>query len=159
MRTTRFLLGASIAGCVVVAMQTASMQSPTPASGPPEDRVVVEAPPRTAANVPTPTLTPAETAALSRATAARLAAARTHAVGVAQRAVRDRDEGLFREPTAAEAAALALPAGTGAAAEQPISLGGYAVKTDASGVSLLVVTTGKDGTVTGHDVKGGHRDR
>lgn len=159
MRKTKLLLGAGIAVCVVVARQPASMQSPAPERATPSVQVVAAAPPRTVANVPMPTLTPAEQAALARVEATRLAATRGYVADVAQRAVRDSGEGLFREPTAAEAAALALPAASGVAQEVPLSIGGYAVKTDPSALSLVVATAGKDGVVTGHQAKGARRDR
>ena len=90
---------------------------------------------------------------------ARLAAARAQAALLAQRAVHDRDEQSFREPTAAEAAALAVPDSGTTSQEIAVPGGGFAVKTDASGLSLAIATVGKDGVVTGHDTKGGRRDR
>ena len=115
---------------------------------------------RTKANVPMPELTTEERAALvRRSSSAHLAAARANAQLVRQRAFRDHDEQAFRAPTAAEAAALAVPAGADAAQEIALPMGGYALKTDASGVSLAVATVGKDGVAIGHGDEGGHRDR
>ncbi len=155
MRKAILLLAAGVV-CVSAAQSTTT-QSRVPATMPPArltDTV------RTTANVPVPALTTEERAALAQATApAVLAAARARADLLAQRAVRDSAEQAFRAPTAVEAAALAVPAGTGSAQEIALPMGGYALKTDASGVSLSVATVGKDGVVTRHDGTGGHRDR
>jgi hypothetical protein len=69
----------------------------------------------------------------------------------AQIAVYDAAEGGVREPTPAEAAALALPITESGTAVQ-MRDGGMALRQNGSALSLLVATTGKDGGVrVAHD--------
>lgn len=67
---------------------------------------------------------------------------------VAQIAARDAAEGVMRAPTAEEAAALALPEGSGAGRMVQLRQGGVARHSDLSDASLLVATVGADGAVT-----------
>lgn len=151
MRTTLLMLGLG-AVCLLAATQTTFSQAPVPTAAPAAFTPTV-------ANVPMPALTAEEQKALARAAAASLDRSRRDVAILAQRAVRDREDGLFREPTAAEASALASTVATGDTPEIPVPVGGYAVRTDVSGLSFAVVTRDKDGVVTGHDAKGGPRVR
>ena len=166
MRRALLLLGVGVVVCVVAATPPAFTQSAAssrPEAVAPVTAVapVVAAPAATTANVPVPLLTPDEAATLARSVSPdRLAALRSRADALAQRAVLDAQEGLFREPTAAEARALAPTATDAASVEAPLATGGAAIKTDASGVSLLVATVDGAGRVTtSHDTKGARRER
>lgn len=153
MRKSLLALGLG-AACLVAATQSTSTQSavaPAPATAP-----AVFTP--TVANVPMPELTAEEQKALAqRMSPERLAEIRARLQADAQRAVRDGAEG-FREPTAAEAAALALPAVEGQAVEVALPNGGVALKADASSLSLVTASVDAKGRVVVSD-KEGRRDQ
>jgi len=160
MRRATFVLGAAVAVCVVGVTQTSSTQSPVPV-GPERHAAPVAGGAITTANVPMPTLTAEEAAAVARAMSReRLAALRARTGAVAQRAVLDAEEALFREPTAEEARALAPAAAPQTAVQVALPGGGAALKADASSVSLLTATVDESGrVVTSHDAKGARHDR
>lgn len=158
MRTFMSLTGVTLAvGVVAVAAQASGPHSPAQASPAP---VAVAAPAPTTANVEMPTLTADEQKMLAaRFSPERLAAIRARVQGDAQRTVRDDADGVFREPTAEEAAVLARPAAADASVAVTLGNGGQALKADASSVEFVKATVGSDGAVVTHDGKGGRRDQ
>lgn len=158
MRITPLLLGAGVVVCVAAATQPTQTQAPVSATA--AAPVAAPAPTRTVANVPMPTLTAEEQKALAqRFSPERLAVLRARLQADAQRAVRDEAEQAFREPTAAEAAALAGSSSEGAGAMVSLPGGGAALKADAASLEFVKATVGKDGTVITHDGKGARRDQ
>lgn len=154
MRKTLYLLGA-LAIIVGAATQHTSTQSPAPVAVAPAPTMAP-----TVANVALPTLSAEEQQMLDRlASSGRLAAMREQVRGHAQRAVRDEAERGFREPTAAEAAALALGAPQSLDVEVALSGSGMALKTDVSSLEFVKGTVEKDGTVVTHNETGARRDQ
>ena len=71
---------------------------------------------------------------------------------VAQIAVWEQSENAMREPTSAEAAALAGPPSESLGTVVPLKRGGVALQPDISQASLAIATVGDDGKVKiGHD--------
>lgn len=71
---------------------------------------------------------------------------------VAQIAVWEQSESAMREPTSAEAAALAGPPSESLGTVVPLKRGGVALQPDISQASLAIATVGDDGKVKiGHD--------
>lgn len=162
MLKTLFLLSASVAVCVVLALQPVALQSPAPASATPAAPASVVAPTQTVANVPVPALTAEE----QKAVAALVIAVRrdsSAASQVTQRAVHDVAEGLFREPTAAEAAALAEVTADDAVTEIALPGGGAAIETTPAQMNHVVATRAANGRVavthSAESSKGGRRDQ
>lgn len=157
MRRTLSLLGAVAVIVGGAAAQRTFTQAPAPAQSPVAPAAATA---RTVANVTMPTLTADEQQMIDRLTSsARLAAARTSLQRDAQRAVRDRDAQVWREPTAAEAAALSLGAPDGQHSELALSGSGMALKPDVSSLEFVKATVEKDGTVVTHTGTGARRDQ
>lgn len=156
MRRALYLAGALVAIGVAGTVPAAHEQPTSAASA----AVTPIQAPATTANVEMPALTPDEERALARRfSPERLAAIRARVRGDVQRAVRDGAEQAFREPTAAEAAALGTrpaPAETG---EVPLAGGGAALKADFSSLEFVKATVGSDGTVVKHDGEGARNDQ
>lgn len=142
----------------VVALVAAAAAYVT-SSQPAEGAAVVAAAP-TAANIQVPTLTPEEQQRLQRRfSPARLAAIRTRLQADAQRAMRDDAEQAFREPTAAEAAALTGAPREATSLEVPLAGGGAALRSDASSVNVVRATVGPDGAIVTHEGQGARHER
>lgn len=144
MKKALFVLGAGVAMCVVGATQSAHTQSALPAQATAAVPVLAPAPARTVANVPMPTLTPEEQKAFNALIVA-LRPQTPDGRSSAQRAVRDADEGLFREPTAAEAAFLSTELGGDAPEVFELPGGGVAVSTGAAGMSFVTASVDAQG--------------
>lgn len=159
MRRALLMLGVAVVVCVG-ATQSTFTQAPAPRR-PQAPAAPVAAPAITTANVPMPTLTAEEAAAVARAMAPdALTAWRARTAVMAQRAVFDAQERAFREPTADEARALAPAAADTAPVEVVLPSGGAAIKADASSVSLLTATIDQHGrVVTAHGTPGGRHER
>lgn len=157
MRRVLYLMGVLVAvGAVGTTVHTTFAQSPA-AARQMASPVVTSSP--TVANVATPVLSAEEQEMLARRfSPERMAAIRARLQGEAQRAVRDDAERAFREPTAAEAAALAQrPTTTGT----PVHLanGGTALRAEGENIEFVTATIGDGATVITHDGKGARRDQ
>ncbi len=157
MRKAWYLLAAVVVIGASAASSARQVQSPVSAG---TSVAQAESPAPTVANIEMPALTPEEQQQLARRfSPERLAAIRERLQADAQRAVRDQAEQAFREPTAAEAAALAGPRTESTAATVALPGGGVALKADATNVEFVKATVGKDGVVVTHEGKGGRRDQ
>lgn len=157
MRKVWYLLGAVVVIGASASSSARQVQSPVSEGAP---IAQAQSPAPTVANIAMPTLTPEEQQQIARRfSPERLAAIRARLHADAQRAVRDTAEQAFREPTAADAAALAGPRGEASATAVALPGGGVALKADVANVEFVKATVGKDGTVVTHDGKGARRDQ
>lgn len=157
MRRALYLTGALVALGVAGTIHGTHAQSPATARA---TSATAASPAPTVANVAMPVLTPEEQRVLARRfSPERLDAFRARVRADAQRAVHDEAEQAFREPTDAEAAALALRAPEATGVSVPLANGGAAFRAEPAHLDFLKVTIGADGAVVGHDGKGARREK